>query len=41
MQALGVALWPHLTPQGQIPRGLVNPSKFGLEVLFDMGAWLL
>jgi hypothetical protein len=29
----------HLTPQGQTAGGLVNPSKFRLEVLFDMAAW--
>jgi hypothetical protein len=29
----------HLTPQGQMVGGLVNPSKFRLEVLFDMAAW--
>jgi hypothetical protein len=31
----------HLTPQGQTTGGLVNPSKFRLEVLFDMAAWCI
>jgi hypothetical protein len=31
----------HLTPQGQTTGGLVNPSKFRLEVLFDMAVGVI
>ena len=30
---------PH-SPQGTLG-GPINPPKFGLEELFDMGAWML
>ncbi len=32
---------PPLSPQGTLGGGPIDPPRFGLEELFDLGAWML